>query len=123
MEGVVQFLQTYGLWIAVGGGFLFLMSRGGMGCCGVPQQRSTDPARAAADCHEQPAKEAVSPPTQRATTAAELQAELGELRARQESLARQVAALETAPSEADVTRPAVRRAARAAGPASDHRAS
>ena len=107
MEGALQFLQTYGLWIALGGGLLYLMTRGGGmgGCCGLPQQRGAGQSQdsAGAGCRQAPAKQAGSGPAERATTTTELQARLDELRARQDGLARQIAALESDSAGAEVS--------------------
>ena len=99
MEVVLQFLQTYGLWIALGGGMLFLMSRGGgMGCCGGMQQGSSCSMGSQSQTEDQtPTANQASGRTGQPVTAAELQARLAELRAEQERLSRQIADLDEAP--------------------------
>lgn len=99
MDVVLQFLQSYGLWIALGGGMLFLMSRGGgMGCCGGMQEggscsMDTEPQTKDKTSTANQASGQVEQPV----TAAELQARLAELRTEQERLFRQIAALDEAP--------------------------
>jgi hypothetical protein len=39
---MLEFLQSYGLWILLGGGFLFLMTRGGGGGMGHGQNQGHD---------------------------------------------------------------------------------
>lgn len=96
MTQILSFLQTYGVWIVLGGVVLVMMTRGGsgMGCCGMPQQGRG----MASGCGQGAASDDSAGTELRPTTAAEARAQLSELRARQEALARQIAELEREPA-------------------------
>gem|GEM_PF-4999871 len=98
MSEILQFVQTYGVWMALGGAVLLVLSRGGggMGCCGMSQQQGRGMA---SGCGQAPAEDDASGQAQRPATVAEARAQLMELQARQEALARQVASLEQEPVE------------------------
>lgn len=100
MEGVLQFLQTYGLGIALGGGALFLMRRSGMSCCSMPRRRDrgeSHDAAAAAGCRERPAIRAGTDSAPATPTVADLRERLTELQAQQKRLTQQIAALTAEP--------------------------
>ena len=94
MDVIPQFLQTYGIWLALGGGILFMATRsGGMGgCCGMLRQ-GRDQTAGAYDTADR---------TGHPPTTVELRMRIAEMQAQQEIFARQIASL--AGESADVGR-------------------
>ena len=100
MDGVWQFLQSYGPWLALSGGLLFLMYRNsGSGCCG--SSCSADATRH--DPVEALVETTMISPTGRAQTTDDLRSQLADLQAQQEQLAQQIARLSAKPVTTSAT--------------------
>lgn len=91
MEAVLPIVQAYGVWIVLGGVFLFLITRsgGGMSCCGGSMQGGSCGSQQMTPKETDAAGDAAKP-----ASVSDLRARLAELRAEQERLARRIAALE-----------------------------
>src|SRR6059036_499066 len=90
MDGVWQFLQSYGPWLALSGGLLFLMYRnGGSGCCGS----SCSADATSRDAIDTSVDNKMVSPTGRPQTIDDLRSRLADLQTQQEQLARHLAIL------------------------------
>lgn len=87
MREIVQFLETYAVWIALGGALLFVVRRrpaGGTGCCSIPEQPGEIPRPTAAVQH-------AGSDAGRVVPTANAAMQLAELREREERLRREIA--------------------------------
>ena len=100
MDGIWQFLQSYGPWLAVSGGVLFLMYRnGGSGCCGS----SCSADATSRDATDVPVEDKMVSPAGRPQSIDDLRSQLADLQTQQEQLARHIARLSAEPVTTSTT--------------------